>query len=200
MKILIDNGHGEDTAGKRSPEGGALREYKWAREMAVALETILKASGYDAERIVPEENDIKLSVRCRRVNAVCSKAGAKNVLLVSIHNDAAGDGSAWHDARGLTVHIAPNASSRSKTLATCIYDRALKAGEPVTGNRKLGKDKYVVQSLAICRDTNCPAVLVENLFQDNKEDVAYLLSAEGKNTLLGVMYNGIVDYINTFEK
>jgi N-acetylmuramoyl-L-alanine amidase len=64
----------------------------------------------------------------------------------------------------------------------------------------LGKDKYVVQSLAICRDTNCPAVLVENLFQDNKEDVAYLLSAEGKNTLLGVMYNGIVDYINTFEK
>jgi N-acetylmuramoyl-L-alanine amidase len=195
MKILIDNGHGEDTAGKRSPEGGELREYKWAREMAIALEAALKDSGYDVERIVPEDNDISLRERCRRVNAVCSKLGAKNVLLVSIHNDAAGDGSAWHDARGLTVRVSLNASSRSKQLATCIYDRALEVGEAVTGNRKMGSAKYIAQNLAICRDTNCPAVLVENLFQDNKEDVAYLLSSLGKCTLLCVMYNGIVDYI-----
>nr|DAT77576.1 MAG TPA: MurNAc-LAA [Caudoviricetes sp.] len=28
----------------------------------------------------------------------------------------------------------------------------------------------------MCRDTKCPAVLTENLFQDNKEDVEFLLS------------------------
>ena len=33
MKILIDNGHGVDTAGKRSPDG-SLREYKYTREIA----------------------------------------------------------------------------------------------------------------------------------------------------------------------
>ena len=31
MKILIDNGHGENTPGKRSPDG-KLREYLYARE------------------------------------------------------------------------------------------------------------------------------------------------------------------------
>ena len=36
MKILIDNGHGSNTSGKRSPDG-KLREYAWAREIAKGL-------------------------------------------------------------------------------------------------------------------------------------------------------------------
>ena len=31
MKILIDNGHGENTPGKRSPDG-SLREYAYAHK------------------------------------------------------------------------------------------------------------------------------------------------------------------------
>ena len=41
MKILIDNGHGVDTAGKRSPDG-SLREYKYAREIAEKVVSELK--------------------------------------------------------------------------------------------------------------------------------------------------------------
>lgn len=33
MKVLIDNGHGANTPGKRSPDG-RLREYAYAREIA----------------------------------------------------------------------------------------------------------------------------------------------------------------------
>lgn len=33
MKILIDNGHGRETPGKRSPDG-TLREYAWNRLIA----------------------------------------------------------------------------------------------------------------------------------------------------------------------
>ncbi len=36
MKILIDNGHGNNTSGKCSPDN-RLREYAWAREIAVRL-------------------------------------------------------------------------------------------------------------------------------------------------------------------
>ena len=36
MKVLIDNGHGENTKGKRSPDG-KLREYAWTREIADML-------------------------------------------------------------------------------------------------------------------------------------------------------------------
>ena len=53
MKVLIDNGHGQDTAGKRSPDG-RLMEYAYAREIARRLETELKARGIDAVRITPE--------------------------------------------------------------------------------------------------------------------------------------------------
>ena len=54
MKILIDNGHGVDTAGKRSPDG-SLREYKYTREIAEKVVSELKKRGFDAERIVTEE-------------------------------------------------------------------------------------------------------------------------------------------------
>lgn len=36
MKILIDNGHGVETPGKRSPDG-RFREYKYNRETARAV-------------------------------------------------------------------------------------------------------------------------------------------------------------------
>ena len=94
MKILIDNGHGVDTAGKRSPDG-SLREYKYAREIAEKVVSELKKRGFDAERIVTEENDISLSERCRRVNSICDRVGTKNVIFVSIHCNAAGNGSQW---------------------------------------------------------------------------------------------------------
>ena len=72
MKILIDNGHGEETAGKRSPNG-VLREYKYTRDIAEAVINRLAEEGYDAERIVLEDHDISLAERCRRVNEQCKK-------------------------------------------------------------------------------------------------------------------------------
>ena len=49
----------------------------------------------------------------------------------------------------------------------------------------------------MCRDTNCPAVLTENMFQDNKEDVDFLLSEEGKQMITYIHVNGIIDYIKS---
>ena len=72
MKILIDNGHGENTPGKRSPDG-SLREYAYVREIADRIAHELSARGYDAERIVRETVDVPLSERVRRVNEVCGR-------------------------------------------------------------------------------------------------------------------------------
>lgn len=99
MKILIDNGHGENTPGKRSPDG-SLREYAYAREIADRIAHELSARGYDAERIVRETVDVPLSERARRVNEVCGRYGTANVVLVSIHCNAAGNGAEWMNARG----------------------------------------------------------------------------------------------------
>ena len=68
MKILIDNGHGQFTAGKRSPDG-EFREYYYNRIVARRVTSRLKELVYDAELLVPEDDDISLTERCRRVNA-----------------------------------------------------------------------------------------------------------------------------------
>ena len=51
--------------------------------------------------------------------------------------------------------------------------------------------------LYILKHTLCPAVLTENLFQDNKEDVEFLLSDEGKQTIVDIHVEGIEKLVNT---
>lgn len=188
MVVLIDNGHGKNTAGKRSPDGRLL-EYQYAREIAQRLAKELWEKSIDAVLITPEENDVSLSERCRRAN----KYGSKGVLLVSIHCNAAGADGKWHDAHGWAAYVSKNASVNSKTLARCLIQAAKDKGLSV--REYAHQAPYWTQNLAICRDTKCPAVLTENLFQDNKADVDYLLSEEGKQAIVAVHVQGIMDYI-----
>lgn len=192
MKVLIDNGHGVNTAGKRSPDG-SLREYKYTREIAARVVAELKKQGCDAEQLVPEEDDISIRERCRRVNEICSSEGARNVLLVSVHCNAAGDGSVWMNARGWSAHVSLNASTNSKIFARRLIAAA--EGEGLKVRKYAQQVPYWPQNLAICRDTKCPSVLTENLFQDNREDVAFLLSDEGKEVITALHVNGIMSYI-----
>ena len=196
MKILVDNGHGVETPGKRSPDG-RLREYQYCRDIAAALVERLKAAGYDAQLLVPEIRDVPLNkgtdTRVKRVNNICAQLGAANVLLVSIHNNAAGSKGQWLTARGWSGYVAQNASANSKRLAECLADAAAAQGLKV--RKPLATQKYWVQSLAICRETLCPAVLTENLFQDNRQDVDYLLSPAGKAAIVQLHFDGITKYL-----
>lgn len=197
MIVLIDNGHGVDTPGKRSPDG-RLREYAWAREIARRIAIALQREGIDARLLVPEMTDIPLGVRTRRANEVCKAEGARNVCLVSIHNNAAGADGCWHDARGFAVYVSNNAGQGSRRLAAEFYAGAKARG--LTGNRATPPQGFWQASLAMCRDTKCTAVLTENLFQDNREDVAFLLSNEGKTTIVDLHVNAILNYIETCEQ
>lgn len=197
MIVLIDNGHGRETPGKRSPDG-RLREYAWAREIARRIAIALQREGIDARLLVSETTDIPLSVRTRRVNEVCKAEGARNVCLVSIHNNAAGADGRWHDARGFAVYVSNNAGQGSRRLAAEFYAGAKARG--LTGNRATPPQGFWQASLAMCRDTKCTAVLTENLFQDNREDVKYLLSNEGKTTIVDLHVNAILNYIATCEQ
>ena len=82
MKILIDNGHGQDTAGKRSPDGRLL-EWSYNREIARRVVAGLKNLNLDAELLVPEVEDLSLKERCRRVNSICYQLGKTNVCLAT---------------------------------------------------------------------------------------------------------------------
>ncbi len=191
MKVLIDNGHGENTPGKRSPDG-RLIEWSYTREIADMVIFGLRKKGVDAERIVKEDTDVPLSERCRRANDIYKETG-KKAILVSIHCNAAGSGTNWMNARGWSVFVSNNASASSKNLATSLCEVAESMKLQV--RRPAPKQPYWQQNLAICRDTNCPAVLVENFFQDNEDDVDFLLSREGKDAVARIHIEGIAKYL-----
>ena len=197
MKILIDNGHGANTPGKCSPDG-RLHEYAWSRECAKRLVAALKKKGYDAELITPEASDVKLQTRVSRVNNICKAVGARNCLLVSIHNNAGGGDGKWKDACGWSVFVSKIACENSKKLARMLTVEAMK--RELMGNRSVPIQKYWTWSwtdkdIFILEKTACPAVLTENMFQDHKGDVDYLLSEEGMTELVDLHVDGITKYV-----
>ena len=203
--ILIDNGHGKDTPGKRSPDG-MFREYWYAREIACSICDVLQAEGYTAFLLVKEENDVPLSTRVERVRGYCRRYGTENVLLVSVHVNAAGADGKWHDARGWSIYTSPNHTS-SDVLATCIWkaaDTELKKGyatgfgpgkqKPVRADWTDGDPDYEA-AFYLLVNTPCTAVLSENMFQDNRDDVSWLKSDKGKGAIISLHVEGIKDYI-----
>lgn len=103
MKVLIDNGHGEFTPGKRSPDGEFC---EWS----------------------------------------------------------------CYTSKGRT---------KADELATCICNEALKnfAGHHSRTDWSDG-DADIEEDFYILKKTRCPAVLTENFFMDNREDLAYITSGE----------------------
>ena len=59
--IILDNGHGQETPGKRSPDG-LFREYSWTRNFVQRLKYELEYFGYKTIILVPEDEDISLYV------------------------------------------------------------------------------------------------------------------------------------------
>lgn len=210
MIILIDNGHGSNVQGKQSPllegsgldvwsiftEKGRFKEWKYTRVIAEDVVSKLKGLGYDARLVVTEKTDISLSERVRRVNTICNKYGAGNVVLVSVHANAVGDSSQWMNGKGWEAYTTKG-KTKSDVLAEFLYKRA----EQNLKGRKIRKDTTDGDSdkeadFYIIKKAKCPAVLTENFFYDNQDDLKYLTSDEGLNAVERLHVEGILDYIN----
>lgn len=195
LVVIIDNGHGKSTKGKCSPDK-SIYEWSYTRNIACDLYTALMSEGIDAHLLVPEEKDVSLSERVKREKQITreAKKAGKETALISIHLNAAGGDCKWKNATGWSVWIAQEASQKSKQLAQLLYAEAEK--EKLQGNRSVPSTKYWTANFKIVSDTSCPAVLTENLFQDNKDDVKILLSEEGKQKIINIHLNAIKKYIN----
>ena len=194
MKIFIDNGHGLMTAGKRSPDG-QFREPFYNREIARRVVSDLLDRGYDAELLVPEDDDISLAERVRRVNTACFLLGKRNVILVSIHVNAAGNGSKWLNATGWSVYTCKGQTESDK-FAECLCQAAMKnfSGHRIRTDMSDG-DMDWEEGFYILRKSLCVAVLTENFFMDSRDDIEYLQSRAGKQAVVDTHVEGIVEYL-----
>lgn len=194
MKILIDNGHGVDTIGKCSPDK-KFYEYLYNRYIAQIITNELQIKGYDAERIVYEEQDISLKERVKRINNICDKLGKNNVIVISIHCNAASNGNEWSAAQGWSAYTSKN-NTKSDILAECLYKEAKKnfIGRKIRTDYS-DNDADFEENFFILKNTKCIAVLTENFFMDNKDDLLYLCSDVGKNAIIQTHINGVINFL-----
>lgn len=194
--VLIDNGHGVDTLGKCAPDKSIL-EYAYTRELAAAIyDRLTVCNNIKPILITPERKDIPLAERVKRINNYVNRYGAANCIMISIHLNAAGSGQ-WMTGTGWECYTTPGQNNSDK-LATLLYNKATKVfGNNVrirTDNTDGDPDKEA--NFYIIRGANCPAVLTENLFMDNKKDNEYLLSATGFNNIVALHTAAIKEWFN----
>lgn len=197
ITIILGTAHQKSILGKGSPDG-KFREYKYSREICKAVSEILKDMGYQVF-IDIEDDDLnlsqskELSLRCRIVNELVKQY--KNCIYVSIHVNAAASDGKWHTGTGWEIYTSPG-KTKADSLAKCIYESAKNNLTNVKLRTDFSDgDPDKEANLYVLNHTNCPAVLTENLFQDNKTDVDYLLSDEGIHSIIRLHVEGILKYI-----
>ena len=186
MLVIIDNGHGVDTKGKRSPvwgDGARLFEYEFNRDVASLIAYKCKCNGIPFKMLVTEAHDISLEERVRRANDLCDKY--LGCILFSIHANAGG-------GTGLEAWTSVG-TTRADAIATMWYEEA---------ERMFGKEWKIRKDITdgdpdkenlfyILKHTKCPAVLTENFFMDTERDCRFIMTPEARERIAEVHFRVI---------
>lgn len=195
-KILIDYGHGNTKPGvaKGSPDG--FKEWEGNRKLGKRLRQSLIDSGYDVYEVVTENWDVPLATRVARINRWCRQFGAGNCILISCHSNALGNGK-WMNARGWSVWTTKGQNNSDK-LAEELWKVAKNKLKDIPVRQEMSDGDHDYESnFYIIKHSNCPSILVEHFFHDNKEDLRWGTSEEGINTLVEIDKQGIINYLKT---
>jgi N-acetylmuramoyl-L-alanine amidase len=184
--FVLDNGHGVETPGKRSPkwkDGTQLFEYEFNRNIVNRIAKGLSLLAIDYKILVPETIDISLSERVRRANKI------QNGILISVHANAGG-------GSGFEIYTSPG-KTQSDDIATIFCQEAEKAFpefkmrfDKSDGDLDKEADFYVLSK------SNCPAILTENLFMDNEQDCKFLMTENGRQRIADYHINSIIKIWN----
>lgn len=201
LSVCLDNGHGEETPGKRSPYAQDqtqlpalyLREYAWNREMTSLIKEELEKYGVDVYLVVPETKDIGLSERANRANRYKKTHPEQKCVFISIHVNA-GASFGWGKARGWSAYTTKGENNSDK-LASSLYKAAEECLDSGCKIRKYSQNKPdFEENFTVIYKANMPAVLTENFFMDNEDDVRYILSDKGKREIARLHVKGILDF------
>ena len=209
IQVILDCGHGmnDTTNGKYSPlldpsefnlrdvtvYQNRFREGNFNRLIGQRLERMLKGAGFEVHTVSDNYNDNSLTDRVNKANQIAAKYGKGNCIYVSIHSNAAGDGVNWNNATGVSVHCSRKCSEASKRLARLIYKNVL--DKEYNGNRSIPQDHIWYNDFYVLKNTTMPAVLVENLFYDNKSDLKKLMDDKHRNEIVSYLYQGILEFV-----
>ena len=189
---ILDNGHGKETPGKRSPQFGGnlpiLYEYEFNRDIVNRICEMCQKERIEYWLLVPEQHDIPLQERCERANRIYEETGGKCFLL-SIHANAGG-GTGWE------CYTTKGETKSDRIAETLAEQWLLEFGNEwhfradySDGDADKESQFYILQH------TKCPAVLSENLFMDRYEDYQFLMTEAGRERIAKVHFETIKRFI-----
>lgn len=183
MKIAIDDGHGMETAGKRTPafsDGSVMRENEFNRAVVSYLHDELIRNGFSVVLTSPEDTDISLATRVQRAN------DAHADYFISVHANAFGNG--WNDANGVESFVHALNDAKTTSLARCVQHELVRE----TGLRDRGVKEN--PTLYVLRKTTMPAVLCECGFMTNVIEAKLLKSDAYRKKCAVAICRGICSY------
>lgn len=174
LLIILDPAHGEETPGKRSPDG-LHREYKWSRQRIDNLAARLGALGYLVQLTNYGTTEIGLSNRKNTASEIAKKTPSLVPFLISIHNDAMTVDGTWQNkASGISVFTSKGRTTSDiladyfiQNIANFIPDAKIRLNSHAYLDRDFEANFTVLMGAY-------SAILIECMFQDNKDDVSKL--------------------------
>lgn len=185
IKVALDDGHGNNTSGKRTPlfeDGSFMKENEFNDFVVNVTRKILEKRGINVIYTAPEKTDTSLTTRVKRAN------DQKADIFVSAHANAFGSG--WNDANGFETFIYSFQSKNSLKLAEYIQKECVKATKLKDRGIKTSADLYVLNS------TKMPSVLIECGFMTNKKEAQLLKSMLYRYICSKAIAKGILKYFN----
>lgn len=201
--VILDNGHGGMIKGKYTTcpnhtknkktwnkmhihYGKPIYEGVFNREVVNKIAEILFEKEINFHVLVPENKDISLEERVKRVNEIVDKEDT-DCYLVSVHGNAFNS-----KAKGFEVFTTVGLTESDK-YADIFY----KEVEDMFPNKAMRNDTLdgdfdKESNFYILRKTKCPAVLTENFFFDNPVDAKMMMSKEGIKNIAQAHVNAII--------
>ena len=205
-RVCIDAGHGGSDPGAR----GVVEEKEMTAQTSEALLALLEADPNYIPLRSRESYDVtaKPSERAEAINAQSPQ------LLLSIHGNSAANGST---AAGFECY--PAVPGRTWHQESFYFAKLLAGGMQSIGAKLRGRggvryiyylendQKQLVEntytqvrperSFTLLEDVDCPAVLAEQCFVTNNEDVEHFGSEQGCKTVARIYYEAICTYFGT---
>ncbi len=181
VKIFIDPGHGGKDEGAKSTSGPRCFEKSFNLTTSLQLEKFLKDAGYDTVLTRGDDTFIPLRIRSSFAN------GNRANLFVSVHYNA----SESPKAEGIEVYYFESGDQRevkSKKLAQAVMNRLMVNTKSKGRGVKAG-------NLAVLREANMPAILVEGGFMTNENELNKIRDPEYMKKIALSITQGINDYL-----
>lgn len=192
ITIFLDEGHYDGCPGKRSPkfeDGSQFFEWSYARELGRRIKNRCDELGIKCIRTTNTSVEKSLTERAEHINNLFrrEKKLGRTALLISLHANAASNGE-WGKATGWEVFTTEKTTNSDK-FANILCD----IFPSIFPDKKLRGHKE--KNFTLLYRVNCPCVLTENFFYDNKEECLWMQEEDTINKIVELHIEAIKEYI-----